>query len=356
MDEYLATRRDAILATSHARLAAEFPDLPTDQLVAPVIEFLDIVIAALRANVSTGPDAERFVEGLGRATGTRDAHANLPMGILAREFGSLSDSFGTVASAEGAAFVAHEYHTLNLCTDAAIAAAIDAYHEIACADRGPEAAQRLGSFAHELRNAIASAQIAFQVLRKGQVGLNGRTGDILARNLGRLASLVERTLFLTRMQGHAPLDRRVLAVEDLVRDAVADAELERGVRVHTAVERGLGVEVDPMLIASAIGNLVQNGIRYSRPGGQVTVHAHRIEGGVAISVEDECGGLAPGAEQEMFTPFVRGKHDDKKGTGLGLAIVREAVEAHGGEVTVENRPGVGCVFTLRLPVPAPAPR
>jgi hypothetical protein len=88
------------------------------------------------------------------------------------------------------AFLAHEYHTLNLCTDAVIGAAIDAYHQIACVDRGHDDAQRLGSFAHELRNAISSAQIAFQVLRKGQVGVQSRTGDILARNLGRLASLV----------------------------------------------------------------------------------------------------------------------------------------------------------------------
>src|SRR5689334_12201701 len=158
MDEYLATRRDAILATSHARLQAEFPDLPTDQLIAPVVELLDIVVAALRAQVSTGPDADRFVEALGRATGTRDARTHLPMGILARELGALSDAFGTVASAEGVAFLAHEYHTLNLCTDAVIGAAIDAYHQIACVDRGHDDAQRLGSFAHELRNAISSAQ------------------------------------------------------------------------------------------------------------------------------------------------------------------------------------------------------
>ena len=61
-----------------------------------------------------------------------------------------------------------------------------------------------------------------------------------------------------------------------------------------------------------------------------------------------CGGLPDGASTELFEPFVQ-RGTDRSGLGLGLAIVRQAVEAHGGTVAVENLPGRGCVFTVRLP-------
>jgi signal transduction histidine kinase len=65
-------------------------------------------------------------------------------------------------------------------------------------------------------------------------------------------------------------------------------------------------------------------------------------------VEDACGGLPAGAGAELFEPFVQ-RGADRSGLGLGLAIARQAIEAHGGTVELRNRPGHGCVFTVRLP-------
>ncbi|HEX9102683.1 MAG TPA: HAMP domain-containing sensor histidine kinase, partial [Polyangia bacterium] len=68
-----------------------------------------------------------------------------------------------------------------------------------------------------------------------------------------------------------------------------------------------------------------------------------------IEVQDQCGGLPPGKTEELFSPFVQ-KGADRSGFGLGLAIARQAAESHHGTVKVANLPGVGCVFTIDLPV------
>ena len=73
-----------------------------------------------------------------------------------------------------------------------------------------------------------------------------------------------------------------------------------------------------------------------------------------IEVEDNCGGLPPGDAERMFQPFTQDSAD-KSGLGLGLSICRRSVEAIGGVLSVRNRPGVGCVFTVDLPRHAVAP-
>jgi len=76
----------------------------------------------------------------------------------------------------------------------------------------------------------------------------------------------------------------------------------------------------------------------------------RVEDGRAvIEVEDCCGGLEPGKIEEAFAPFVR-LDQQQSGFGLGLAIAKEAVDAHGGSIRVQNLPGKGCIFVLVLPI------
>jgi signal transduction histidine kinase len=78
------------------------------------------------------------------------------------------------------------------------------------------------------------------------------------------------------------------------------------------------------------------------------VRAGRHDGDIRVEVEDGCGGLPEDSEAQLFEPFVQ-RGDDRTGFGLGLAIVKQALEAHGGRVSVLNLPGTGCVFALDLP-------
>ena len=73
------------------------------------------------------------------------------------------------------------------------------------------------------------------------------------------------------------------------------------------------------------------------------------EGRAVIEVEDSCGGLPPGKVEEAFAPFVR-LDNRQTGFGLGLAIAKQAVDAHGGSIRVQDLPGKGCIFVLELPL------
>jgi signal transduction histidine kinase len=101
-------------------------------------------------------------------------------------------------------------------------------------------------------------------------------------------------------------------------------------------------------VSSALGNLLRNAVKYSHPDTCVEVRGRVADGRVVIEVEDACGGLAPGQVEAAFAPFVR--FDERQsGFGLGLAIAKQAVDAHGGTIRVQNLPDKGCVFVLNLP-------
>jgi signal transduction histidine kinase len=105
--------------------------------------------------------------------------------------------------------------------------------------------------------------------------------------------------------------------------------------------------VDIRLIRSAVTNLLRNGVKYSHAG-IVELRSHVANGRIIIEVEDACGGLEPGKVEAAFAPFVR-LESDQSGFGLGLAIAKQAVDAHGGSIRVQNLPGKGCIFILELP-------
>ena len=113
-------------------------------------------------------------------------------------------------------------------------------------------------------------------------------------------------------------------------------------------EQDQPVCIDPRLVQSALGNLLRNGVKYSRPGGSVELRGHVDDGRAVIEVEDCCGGLAPGQVEAAFAPFVRLDHGED-GFGLGLSIAKQAVDAHGGSIRVQNLPEKGCIFVLEFP-------
>jgi signal transduction histidine kinase len=121
-----------------------------------------------------------------------------------------------------------------------------------------------------------------------------------------------------------------------------------GCELTVEVEPDLYVHADRTLLAAAIANLLQNGFKFSGPGGHVRLGARREGDSVLIEVEDECGGLPEGAQDRMFRPFEQ-LQKDSRGVGLGLAISRKGVEANDGHLDARNLPGKGCVFVIALP-------
>jgi signal transduction histidine kinase len=203
--------------------------------------------------------------------------------------------------------------------------------------------------AHEVRNLVNVAILSFDVLRTTGAGVSGEPGRVLRRSLDDLRTLINRSLSDLRTE----CDREVIAVNDLINEIAAAATLEahaRGIRlVVPAVPDGLVVEADRLELAAAVRNLVQNAVKFTRPGTTVALRVRPAADRVRIDVHDECGGLPGGRQEDLFRPFEQ-RGEDRSGLGLGLAFSRRVVEASGGTLSVRNHPDQGCVFTIELPL------
>jgi signal transduction histidine kinase len=120
------------------------------------------------------------------------------------------------------------------------------------------------------------------------------------------------------------------------------------VAVHVPVELP-GVRADKARITHVLLNLLNNAIRYTPPGGRITVEAAVEDSMVQFRVSDTGQGIAPEYQSRVFERFFRVPGQNTGGVGLGLAIAREIVQAHGGAIHVESQEGKGTTFRFTLP-------
>jgi signal transduction histidine kinase len=153
----------------------------------------------------------------------------------------------------------------------------------------------------------------------------------------------------------APAPERV-SVQDAVEAAIAAVESEallRKVQVHRKLTPGEYVSGRKMRVDQVLVNLLDNAVKFNRPGGEVWIEAARLEGGqVRISVADSGIGIPSEDLPRVFERFYRVDRARSRaagGTGLGLSIVKHAVERMGGSVTAESQLGKGSKFTVTLP-------
>jgi signal transduction histidine kinase len=114
------------------------------------------------------------------------------------------------------------------------------------------------------------------------------------------------------------------------------------------VDPALAVDVDAELLSSAVGNLLQNGFKYTQPRSDVVLTARASGDRVLIEVEDHCGGLHPGDAERLLAPLPHAPGERAR-IGLGLSICQRSVAANDGMLSVRSRPGSGCIFTIDLP-------
>ena len=107
------------------------------------------------------------------------------------------------------------------------------------------------------------------------------------------------------------------------------------------------VQGDRQILRSIVSNMLQNALKFTRAGGEVTLRTRVERDRVLIEVEDECGGLPEGTAERLFRPFEQGSRD-RSGVGLGLAICRRGAESLGAKISVRDLPGKGCVFAFDL--------
>jgi signal transduction histidine kinase len=116
----------------------------------------------------------------------------------------------------------------------------------------------------------------------------------------------------------------------------------------TPVAENIVVYAEPEMLAAAIDNLLQNAFTFTKDRTEVRLRAHMLVDRVLIDVEDRCGGLPAGAVETMFLPSPHSGEVNSE-RGLGLDISKRSIEANGGELSVQNVAGIGCIFTIELP-------
>ncbi|HEX8704748.1 MAG TPA: HAMP domain-containing sensor histidine kinase [Myxococcaceae bacterium] len=325
-----------------------------EELAYGVPLFLDRLVLALRRETPRTAASHQEM-GVEAARHGRDMlRQGFTVAQLVHDYGAVCQAITQLVAEQGTVISAEDYSALNGFLDDAIAEAVTGYGLQREQILSEEELGRLGFFAHELRNLISTALLAYQAVKSGRVGINGNTGDALGRSLKSLRNLVDRSLSEVRLTSGIKQRERVLLaelIEDIEASAVIDAQ-ERGLQLTVVpAEYGLAVEVDRQLLDSAVANLLQNAFKFTRPGGNVCLRTHTRQGSVVIEVEDECGGLPPGKAEGLFQPFEQ-RGNDRSGLGLGLAISLQGVRANGGEISVRNFPGTGCIFTIELPLAA----
>jgi signal transduction histidine kinase len=317
------------------------------ELVDRLPRFIDELVAALHPEALPLPSpASNAVE-----HGAQRLALGFNVREVVREYGILHRCVIAIAAESGHVPTAREHTVLASVLNDGIAAAVTQY----VADRDTELrramSEHLGFIAHEVRNPLSSARMAVGLLKRRELAKGGRAVDLLERTLRRTSDVVDNAL------NHATLSLGVLPRLELVRlgellrevvfDAGAEAEVKNIAIVIDAAEE-LTLEADRRLLHSAIANLLQNALKFTRPGTTIHVRGGRFDTQVAIEIEDACGGLPPGKAEDLFKPLVR-RGENMTGYGLGLAIAQQAAQAHGGTLRARDLPGVGCVFRIELP-------
>jgi signal transduction histidine kinase len=358
MHEFIEARKADILQACLGKLRETREGQTDAELLNELPRFMDSFVALLRRDAKLGETETVQQSTVRRLIETDDAvkraltrkSQGFDITRVIHDYEVFCDKLNDLAAKEHLVFASREHQLMNIFLDEALARGIEAFTAATAADEREDRAQVLGSLAHEIRNAANGASLAFAMIRRGQVGVSGRTADVVQRSLGRIEALVQNSLVEAKLHGKLPVRKESLGLAELLGHVVEGAYPERGIQVRVEVGHDLRADADARLITTAISNLLQNALKFTRDCGYVTLRARETGDTMVIEVEDQCGGLPEGASESLFKPFVQGA-PDPRGVGLGLHIVRGAIEAHGGTVTAKDLPGVGCVFTVTLPRP-----
>ncbi len=225
--------------------------------------------------------------------------------------------------------------------------------------------EAISNVSHDLRTPLAALQGYLETLliKEDSIAAEERRAYLqtATRQSQRLGKLVTELFELAKLDsGESPLHLETFSLAELVQDVVLQFQHragEAGVRLETRFEEELPfVRADIGLIERALANLLDNALRYTPRGGEVSVALvmDKATRGVSIRVQDSGIGIAPDVLPLIFERHYRGQNrsqgEDAGGAGLGLAITRRIAQLHGGTVEAQSEVGRGSLFTLRLPL------
>lgn len=218
----------------------------------------------------------------------------------------------------------------------------------------------IGDASHDLRTPITQIGTSLYLLRHH--AQNPRLDSYIQRSqdaLSRVTHMIDSMLQLVALDIHENYRRQPLNLNTLLADivdanAVVAQQHDVALTFVPATPPPIAI-VDHDYLTRAVENILTNGVKYTPPGGTVTIHAQHVPGYAEICVQDTGVGIAPEHLPHIFERFYRA--DDARDTtngsnGLGLSIAQKIVEKHGGTITVQSTVGAGTTFCLRLPLAA----
>lgn len=209
---------------------------------------------------------------------------------------------------------------------------------------------------HELRTPIAVIRASCDRSRRKDKTPEDykETVDVVDEQAEKMSKLVEQLLSLTRIQ--YGVDRYPLSDGDLsmlVQEVCEEyvPEDRRGIELHTEIAEGIEAHFNPQLMASLVQNLLQNGYRYGKPGGNIWLKLAKSDAGKAVlTVRDDGIGMTPEQQEHIWQRFWQAdaSRSENQGSGLGLALVKEVTELHGGTIDLVSIPDIGSCFTVTI--------
>ncbi|WP_340680627.1 HAMP domain-containing sensor histidine kinase [Paraglaciecola sp.] len=371
MYEFLMDNRTGLIERCRVKVAQRQGKAATQsQIHSGIPMFLEQLIKTLYIEQGADFIASRNVSGpsgggsspayeMGN-TATRHGQELLALGFsvnqVVHNYGDLCQAITDLAFELKIPFLVDEFRTLNRCLDNVIADAVTEFTfqrdiiraELEAADRN----EQLGMFAHELRNNLNTATLAFAATKLGNLSLGGATGSLLENSLLGMSKLIDRSLAQVRITEGISTHHHLFSLSRFIMNVKHSVELDA--QAHECilfvadVDPSLGIEADWELLFAALRNLLQNAFKFTHTQTTVSLRAYAKGKRILIDVSDQCGGLPSGCPENLFKPFKQFAKD-KSGVGLGLSIARRSVESCAGMLNVRDVPGVGCVFTINLP-------
>jgi two-component system sensor histidine kinase ResE len=242
----------------------------------------------------------------------------------------------------------------------------EAFNEMTDRVHASQQSQRdfVANVSHELKTPLTSIQGFAQAILDGAASTpeaQAKAAQVIYDESGRMHRLVLDLLDLARLDaGTADIARapvNLTALLQAVGDKFVPQSRELKVKLISEIEPLPAFIGDGDRLSQVFTNLVDNALKHTPEGGQVTLRAHREVGLVMISVEDSGQGIPPEELSRIFERFYQLDKSRKggpgHGVGLGLAIAREIIQAHYGTLTASSLEGVGSTFTVTLPVAQP---
>ncbi len=213
----------------------------------------------------------------------------------------------------------------------------------------------LAAISHDVRTPLAAIIGAASALQtqsgKLSAAEQARLLESIASEASYLSTLTENTMqFLQLGNAGQALQRDWESLEEIVGAVLARTRQRNPERrIRSSIPPGLPlVKANAVLVSQLVGNLLDNALKYT--DGDITLAVSQSDSGLTLAVKDRGPGISAAQQALIFEPYQRGDQTGPHGAGLGLALCRAIAVAHGGSLTLRNRSGGGCSFTVTLPV------